>query len=352
MQDAPAAQRYLDAISVHSPVVRDLLARGRATGVLIAPFVAERNFKPGEVMIAQGSKPAELMVLIDGHATASATVETDGRMSEPETVSELGPMDVVAEVSTFTGLPAIATLTAKTSVRALGFSAAELGKLSAASPATGLGLLHRFAENLAEKIVRTRHPAEAAAGALEHAGNALPLVVEGTDIIEKLRSIRAFHWADDDVTDAVANLFTVREVVEGEVVMQDGEVSNGLMLLVSGTAMVQVDAATARGFRGGEPHPEYVLLGEAGFLLGRPRAGTITARTHCCLLELPSARFVELAAASPHFAEMLLCGILVAVSRKLVDTSEMRARYEATIDGSWKDWFAGEELFIKRYGAW
>ncbi len=109
--------------------------------------------------------------------------------------------------------------------------------------------------------------------------------------------------------------------------------------------------ATTRLLAAQHKRPEHVLIGEEGFFLGRPRKGNVTATTDCRLLEIPASLFMDIAQASPHFAEMLLCGVLVALGRKLADTSEMRARYEATIGGNWTIWGADDDTFIRRYGG-
>ena len=344
MTDPSLPQRYLDEVAARSAGVRQLFEQSGANGESLAPFVEYRVFEPGAVMIEQGSRPKELLLLLGGECEATDKGRGMGG-------ARLRAPDVVGEISMVTKLPAIANVIAISGVRALSLSHVALAELMGASPGAALALMRSFAENVVDKMVRGGEANELSVGtpvadqpfhgtSLRHGG-----------VVAQLRDMRAFQWTDAEVTSGVADLFLVRHPRVSERFIQNGEQSDSLFLLADGTARVDTLDGPVSAFVSGHAFCEHVLMGELSFLTGRPRTGNVIAVTDCELLELSSTRLAEMARVSPGFTGRLLLGILRAVCRKLVDTAATRARYEAVIGGDWKEWFVDDDDFTRRWGS-
>lgn len=346
MTTAAVAQQYLDLIAARSPVVKALLARAGATGALLAEFVDARVYPSGTTLIEQGSRPRELFLLVSGEAEAIDKARGLGG-------SPLSAPDVLGEISMVTKLPAIANVVAVSQVRALALSHTGLADLMGRSPGTALALLRAFAENVVDKIVRGGAPSGPIVGtpvAAAPEGGPVPSL-QTMSVTDRLAEMRAFQWTSEEVDSGVANLFRTRLVHAGDRFITDGEKSDSLYLLAAGTARVDTLDGPVSAFVGGHSLCEHVLIGELSFLTSRPRSGTVIAVTDCELLELSSTQMGEMVRMSPGFTGRLLLGVLRAVCRKLVESSAMRARYEAVIGGDWKEWFVDDDDFSRRFGG-
>lgn len=343
MTDASLPQRYLDEVAARSPGIRQLFEQSAATGESLAPFVEYKVFEPGAVMIEQGSRPKELLLILGGECEASDKGRGMGG-------ARLRAPDVIGEISMVTKLPAIANVVAVSQVRVLSLSHTALADLMGSSPGTALALMRSFAENVVDKIVRGGEGNDISMGTAveEQPFHGTSLKYGG--VVAQLREMRAFQWTEEEVTSGVADLFQVRHPRGAERFIQNGEKSDSLFLLADGTARVDTLDGPVSAFVGGHALCEHVLMGELSFLTGRPRTGNVIAVTDCELLELSSTRLAEMARISPGFTGRLLLGILRAVCRKLVDTAAMRAKYEAVIGGDWKEWFVDDDDFAKRWG--
>lgn len=100
----------------------------------------------------------------------------------------------------------------------------------------------------------------------------------------------------------------------GEELAREGEADRALLILVAGSVEIVVAADD-----GGERRVNVVeapsLLGEVGFFDGRPRSGSLRARTEGELLRLPFPAFEALAAETPVLARTILldAGRIVAL---------------------------------------
>ena len=100
----------------------------------------------------------------------------------------------------------------------------------------------------------------------------------------------------------------------GEAIVQQGEVSRSLMIVLSGElSFVRTNSAGEERVLGIVPAPS--LVGEVGFFDPGPRAGTLRARSDGELLQLSFAQFEALAASSPSLARSILldAGRIVAI---------------------------------------
>lgn len=340
---------HLALIASRSLSVRGMTADGGTLGL----FMQAREYDPGEVLIAQGSTPTELMFVVEGEVAARAQAESalTGRASQALDLNRLGALDILGEVSMITRLPAIATLTAATRVQVLVLRHADVDALLKAFPAAGMALLRRLAENVVEKIIRTDGPSPELAPSLVHelrVGS--PTSVAQQSVIDHLRTVRAFAWPDAELTPAVAALFKQINVEPGQKFIEQGSSADSMFLLAQGTARVDGADGPLRGYTGHHERCEHVVLGEMSFLTGAPRGARVSAVTYCTLLELPAEALPLLVTESPAFAERLLRGVLHAVCRKLVDTSSMRARFEAVVGGDLEMWFMDDSEFPLKFG--
>ncbi|MFZ5871277.1 MAG: sensor histidine kinase [Actinomycetota bacterium] len=100
------------------------------------------SFAPGEVVIAEGSEPDAMYVLLDGDVDVVRNVAGSELL-----VNHCGPGDLVGELGLVHGRPRTATIRARTPVSALRIEAESLDRLIA-HPRTARALLHAVTDRL------------------------------------------------------------------------------------------------------------------------------------------------------------------------------------------------------------
>ena len=116
-----------------------------------------------------------------------------------------------------------------------------------------------------------------------------------------------------------------RSFRRGDVILRAGEIDGSLVIVLDGEleTVVERKGRTRRL----SPAPAGSVVGELGFLDGRPRSATVSAATDGDLLRLSGASFEALAAANPRLGRMVLFDlgrILAGRLRALTDQVMMR----------------------------
>jgi CRP-like cAMP-binding protein len=120
------------------PLFADLSKRQLA---FLARQVTEMRVEAGTVLVKEGDRGREAMVITSG----SAVVQRGGR-----TVDEISPGDVVGEMSLLTRQPRNATVIATSEVGLLLMTDREFADVLAANPDVSLKVLRTMAERLGQ----------------------------------------------------------------------------------------------------------------------------------------------------------------------------------------------------------
>ncbi len=120
------------------------MASGAGKWKSIFPSGVIRHFGRGEVMVAEGDKARELLILLSGR------VRVEKRMSvrEPLVLARPGAGQLIGELSILTGKPRTATVVAETPVKAWGVPAAKVRALLGG----GIGPRGRFQKKIMESL--------------------------------------------------------------------------------------------------------------------------------------------------------------------------------------------------------
>ena len=113
------------------------------------------------------------------------------------------------------------------------------------------------------------------------------------EITEALRKIDIFSGLDDEIVNELAARVIRRQFAKDEVVVRQGEVGDGLYILIRGCVKVEHTDANS-SFRLAQLGPEQ-FFGEMSLLDGKPRPATITALEETECLVLTRERFLSLA---------------------------------------------------------
>jgi NTE family protein len=89
-----------------------------------------RRYPPGAVVIAEGDRPREISIVVEGHADVFI-VDRNGQEHE---VGRVGPGTTLGEMSLFTGEPAAGTVRAATELEVLAMSAARFEQIASDHP--------------------------------------------------------------------------------------------------------------------------------------------------------------------------------------------------------------------------
>ena len=126
---------------------------------------------------------------------------------------------------------------------------------------------------------------------------------ERTSLAEFLISIPLFREAAPDGLDTLIDHLEPVEARAGDVLIRQGEVADGLYVLVSGR--VRASVATPEGERDVAELSRGHLFGEISLLTSRARTATVRAVRDSFLLRLPQKAFEALAAENPQLVAPL-----------------------------------------------
>ncbi|HET9630755.1 MAG TPA: cyclic nucleotide-binding domain-containing protein [Terrabacter sp.] len=137
---------------------------------------------------------------------------------------------------------------------------------------------------------------------------------------DSLCAVELFCELPDDLVEEMVARGSTLEVGPGTVLVQQGEHSAGMLMLIEGTADVEVDGRHVRTLSAGD------YLGEMSLIDGAPRSATVTSGpSGVRAFRLSPVAMTDLMEQHPHTAVLLLKGLVSRV-RQL----EARAREGAT----------------------
>ncbi len=225
-----------------------------------------RPFHPGDVLIRQGDSSESFFVLAEGEVRVMR--DLDGAAPGPRSVelAVLGEGAFFGELALLTSAPRSASVVATTDGEALEFPSPMLAELQRQHPAVS-AVLQRFAR----------------ARMLQNTMATSPL-------------FRPFDW---EHRKQLIERFKQRELAAGEVVLRQGDTSDGLFVLLQGRLAVDQD-----GTRLAELH-ESDVFGEMSLLARGPASATVSAVGSAKVLRLPRAEFVELISTHPQALEAI-----------------------------------------------
>lgn len=215
---------------------------------------------PGQVLFREGDQGDSLYVIAEGEVH----VEAAGPPRVPPQV--LGAGAFFGEVTLITDHPRMVTVTAQTLVEVLRIDRDAIAFLVARHPEIVSVLLRFVRDRLVERWMRTS-----------------PLCRPFSE-----REAREF-----------VSRFRFLEIEAGSVLMEPGEMADGLYIVLAGHFVVRRDERDAAELGPGE------LIGETVLMTGAPLQSTILARSKCLSLWLPVEDFHEVILIHPHVLEYL-----------------------------------------------
>ncbi|HET9552127.1 MAG TPA: cyclic nucleotide-binding domain-containing protein, partial [Anaeromyxobacteraceae bacterium] len=220
----------------------------------------------GEPIVEEGEAGTAFYVV----ATGRVAVTKRDEAGEPVALAHLGEGEFFGEMALLSGAPRAATVAAEGEVEVLELPAAVLQALAGRHPHVA-GSLRRF--------YRQRLLANAMA---------VSPVFRPFGREERKRLVERFR---------------ARDVAAGEVILREGEPSDGLYVILDGAVDVQKrkDGTTAQV---GRLH-EGDLFGEVSCLRKTPATATVTARRAGTVLRLPRSDFDALVTGYPQILELL-----------------------------------------------
>ncbi|MBK9517158.1 MAG: cyclic nucleotide-binding domain-containing protein [Anaeromyxobacter sp.] len=256
---APAAAPRLPRV----PLFSDL---GREAFVALTEGLVLHRYTAGEVVLREGEGGASFFVVATGHFVVSRTDETGAAVP----LARLGEGEFFGEMALLSGAPRSATVTAEGPAEVLELPAPVLQSIAGRHPHLAASL-RRFCRQ------RLLANAMAVSPILRPFGRA-----ERKQIIERFRT---------------------REVEAGEVLVREGERSDGLYVILDGAVDVSTRRAGAEVLAGRLAAGD--LFGEMSCLRKSGATATITARRAGTVLRLPRADFDELVMSYPQILELV-----------------------------------------------
>ena len=155
-------------------------------------------------------------------------------------------------------------------------------------------------------------------------------------ILEDLVRIPAFHGMDWDDASAFLSQMSERRVTAGEPLFREGEVGDGLFIIVEGSVSI-----TRRNAKGGERELAVLtkdeVFGEMNLISDRPRTSGVRGKSDCRLLFFPRSEFQSLLRKGNRGATVLLlyfarvlAGRLDANNRKMMEVLDAAQRPAST----------------------
>lgn len=215
---------------------------------------------PGQVLFREGDQGDSLHVIAEGEVLVTA-------VGPPRVAPQvLGAGAFFGEVTLITDHPRMVTVTAQTLVEVLRIDRAAIAFLVARYPEIVSVLLRFVRDRLVERWMRTS-----------------PLCRPFSE-----REAREF-----------VSRFRFLEIEAGSVLMEPGEMADGLYIVLAGHFVVRRNERDAAELGPGE------LIGETVLMTGAPLQSTIVARSKCLSLWLPVEDFHEVILIHPHVLEYL-----------------------------------------------
>lgn len=124
-----------------------------------------------------------------------------------------------------------------------------------------------------------------------------------------LQRVPLFAGCDPELIGAVADLTAEQSFAPGELIVREGQVGNGLYIVVAGAVRIVGGTRELERLGPGEP------FGELSVIDRQPRSATVVADGPTTCLALASWDLDELLARSPRLAQNLLRGLVGRLRR-------------------------------------
>lgn len=118
-----------------------------------------------------------------------------------------------------------------------------------------------------------------------------------------LTGVALFSACTSEELELIASTITEIRFPAGEVLAREGATGHEFLVIVEGTARVDIDGRTVATIGAGE------FFGEIALLDGGPRTATIVAETDLVAEVIGQREFTTLIEGSPHLARNLLVGL-------------------------------------------
>ncbi|MCC6335199.1 MAG: cyclic nucleotide-binding domain-containing protein [Myxococcales bacterium] len=215
-----------------------------------------KRFEPGDAVIAQGSRGDAFYVICAG---AVRVVRADG--PEQRELAKLEEGAFFGEMALLSEAPRSASVLAtEEDTQVLEIGAGVLKELSAKHPSVSTALKKFCRQRLLSNLMQ---------------GSAL---------------FRPFSRSDRR---ELVQKFKARDVKKGEVLIKEGQSSDGLYVVLSGEVSVSVKGREVASLKEGE------LFGEMSLLTRSPATATVSSARHTSLLRLPREDFDRLILSHP-----------------------------------------------------
>lgn len=248
-EPTPGAWDSLPAIPLFSDLPRDAF-------IQLFERCPLRRFGPGERILAQGSHGHAFYVICEGRVRVFR--EEDGRQQDLATL-EGGAF--FGEMALLSGAPRAASVeSASDDTQVLEISASVLATLSRSHPPVAKAL---------KKFCRERLLA---------------------NVMSSSALFRPFNRKDRR---GLVERFRAREVSRGDVIIREGDPTDGLYVVLSGEVEVHKGGHVLSRLKEGE------LFGEISLLQKTPATATVAAARHTTLLRLPREDFDSLISSHP-----------------------------------------------------
>ncbi len=225
-----------------------------------------QRVRAGEVVIQEGETGSSFYIVAGGTLLVTKRDDRGDRVR----LAKLGEGDFFGEMAILSGSARLATVTAETDVELLEIRAEVLVDLAGRHPHVAVSLRRFYRQRL-----------------LANAMAVSPV----------------FRPLSREARREVMARFRTREVTAGEVIVREGEPSDGLYVVLDGAFQVR-HRQGAEGVEVAELR-EADVFGEMSCLRKIPATATVTARRAGTLLRLPRAGFDELVLSHPQILEVV-----------------------------------------------
>jgi CRP-like cAMP-binding protein len=260
---APRPARPPDPRLPRVPLFSDL---GREAFVALTEGLVLRRFTAGELVLLEGDHGTSFFVVASGRFTVSRRDD----LGQVVALAHLGEGEFFGEMALLTGAPRAATVTADGPAEVLELPAPVLQEIAGRHP--------HLADSL-RRFCRQRLLANAMAVS--------PI-------------FRPFGKAERKT---IVERFRTREVVAGEVLVKEGERSDGLYVILDGA--MEVSKRSGEGVALAARLGAGDLFGEMSCLRKSGAFATVTAQRAGTVLRLPRADFDELVMTYPQVLELV-----------------------------------------------
>ncbi len=226
-----------------------------------------KRYAPGEIILREGDPGRSFFVIVEGKVRVYKKLGDGSEI----TLATLGEGAFFGEMALLSGAPRTAHIAAEEETQLLEISDAVLREVVARFPSVAQSLKNFYRARLVNNVMAISPMFREFAPA------------ERRGIVERFR---------------------MKQVLPGEVLIREGQQSDGLYVVLHGAVRVAKKAAD-----GSEVElarlKEGELFGEMSLLTSEPASATVSATGPCILLKLPGDQFQELILTHPQILELV-----------------------------------------------